>query len=144
LRLEHRFLGQILSWFFLVVGQVILLFAMSFFGKTGPLVVTVMWTETIAALVFVLARLYTRARIVRSIGWDDHLIAVSMVSSTFLSSHPQTLMEIHSFSSSDTQFCAPLQQLMALDPISTILAYHKQLKQSNGKSQGRPSTLLQL
>ncbi|KUJ09791.1 uncharacterized protein LY89DRAFT_711067 [Mollisia scopiformis] len=37
-----------------------------------------MWTETIVALLFVLARLYTRVRIVRNIGWDDHLISISM------------------------------------------------------------------
>ena len=52
---------------------------MAFFGHNGPMIVTVMWTETIVALIFVLARLYTRSRIVRSIGWDDHLIAISMV-----------------------------------------------------------------
>lgn len=52
----------------------------SYFGKNGPLIVAVMWTETLFALAIVLARLYTRHRLIRSVGWDDHLIAISTVS----------------------------------------------------------------
>jgi hypothetical protein len=53
----------------------------SYFGNNGPLVVAVMWMETIMALIFVLARLHTRhRRMLNSIGWDDHLISITMVS----------------------------------------------------------------
>lgn len=52
----------------------------SYFGTNGPLIVAVMWTETVFALAIVLARLYTRHRLIHSVGWDDHLTAISAVS----------------------------------------------------------------
>ncbi|KAF8862786.1 hypothetical protein BDZ45DRAFT_798959 [Acephala macrosclerotiorum] len=50
----------------------------SYLGSNGRLVIVVMWVETMIALVFVLARMYTRTRLVRSLGWDDHLTNISM------------------------------------------------------------------
>jgi len=52
---------------------------MTYSGSKTPLILGVMWAETIAAFVFVLARLYTRTFLVRNMGWDDHLINISMV-----------------------------------------------------------------
>lgn len=55
----------------------------SYLGSNGRMVIVVMWVETLVALVFVLARMYTRTRLVRGLGWDDHLINISMVSQGF-------------------------------------------------------------
>jgi multisubunit Na+/H+ antiporter MnhF subunit len=45
----------------------------------GPTILTVMWTTTSIAILFVIARLYIRYRIVKNPGLDDILITVSMV-----------------------------------------------------------------
>jgi len=52
---------------------------MYFVGRNGPLIMVVMWVETLIALLFVIARIYTRARLVRNIFLEDHLISISMV-----------------------------------------------------------------
>lgn len=52
---------------------------MYFIGRNGSLIIAVMWVETLIALLFVIARIYTRARLVRNIFWEDHLISISMV-----------------------------------------------------------------
>ncbi|GME23092.1 hypothetical protein GTA08_BOTSDO05512 [Neofusicoccum parvum] len=45
----------------------------------GPTVIAVMWVQTIVALLFVCLRLYTRWRLIRNVGLDDHLSWVSML-----------------------------------------------------------------
>jgi len=39
-----------------------------------PLVIWSMWMMTFVTFIFVCLRLYTRAIMVRSVGWDDYLI----------------------------------------------------------------------
>jgi hypothetical protein len=45
----------------------------------GPTILIAMWTTTSIAALFVVARLYTRIKILRSVGLDDYLMASSMV-----------------------------------------------------------------
>ncbi|CZR69627.1 related to integral membrane protein pth11 [Phialocephala subalpina] len=52
---------------------------MYFVGRNGPLIMAVMWVETLIALAFVAARIYTRTRLIRNIFLEDHLITISMV-----------------------------------------------------------------
>lgn len=52
---------------------------MPYLSRNGRLIIGIMWLETMLALVFVVLRIYTRARLIRNIGWDDHLISISMV-----------------------------------------------------------------
>ena len=50
----------------------------------GPTILIAMWTTTSIATLFVIARLYTRIKILRSLGLDDYLMACSMVLSKIL------------------------------------------------------------
>ncbi|KUL81321.1 hypothetical protein ZTR_10126 [Talaromyces verruculosus] len=45
----------------------------------GTVILVAMWTTTSIATIFVAARLYTRAKIVRSLGLDDYLISLSIL-----------------------------------------------------------------
>jgi hypothetical protein len=45
----------------------------------GTAILVAMWTTTSIATIFVAARLYTRTKIVRSLGLDDYLISLSIV-----------------------------------------------------------------
>uniref|UniRef100_A0A093VHN4 Rhodopsin domain-containing protein n=1 Tax=Talaromyces marneffei PM1 TaxID=1077442 RepID=A0A093VHN4_TALMA len=45
----------------------------------GTVILVAMWTTTSIATIFVAARLYTRAKIVRSLGLDDYLISMSIL-----------------------------------------------------------------
>ena len=49
-------------------------------GGYGPIIIGTMWAETGITLLFVCLRIYTRVRINRTVGWDDHLIVLSSVS----------------------------------------------------------------
>jgi hypothetical protein len=40
----------------------------------------VMWTQVVLAAIFIGARIYTRYFIIRSIGWDDIIMGVNLVS----------------------------------------------------------------
>lgn len=53
--------------------------AFPFYGKNGPMILWVMWIETIIASLILCARMYTRTMIVHGMGWDDHLIVVTQV-----------------------------------------------------------------
>jgi hypothetical protein len=44
----------------------------------GPTILGVMWATTSTALVFVVARIYTRGKILKKLGLDDYLISLSM------------------------------------------------------------------
>lgn len=52
---------------------------MSSYGGRGPTVNAALWTETAIAAVFVFARVYTRVFILRSAGWDDALLIITLV-----------------------------------------------------------------
>ncbi|ETS86926.1 hypothetical protein PFICI_00754 [Pestalotiopsis fici W106-1] len=52
---------------------------MAFPSGQAPMVLAVMWVQTILTLIFVLLRLYTRRILLRNIGPDDHLSWISMV-----------------------------------------------------------------
>lgn len=58
---------------------------MGLLGGLGPMVNGVMWMQTALAFIFVVARIYTRRFIIRSLGWDDILIVVSLVRWIFVS-----------------------------------------------------------
>lgn len=45
----------------------------------GPAAVGSMWMMTVIILVMATLRTYTRAFIVRSVGWDDHVFNISSV-----------------------------------------------------------------
>ncbi|KAH8691904.1 hypothetical protein BGW36DRAFT_400054 [Talaromyces proteolyticus] len=45
----------------------------------GPTILGVMWATTSTALVFVVARVYTRGKILKKMGLDDYLIGLSMI-----------------------------------------------------------------
>ena len=49
-------------------------------GGYGPIIIGTMWVETGITLLFVCLRIYTRVKINRTVGWDDHLIVISSVS----------------------------------------------------------------
>jgi cell division protein FtsW (lipid II flippase) len=49
----------------------------------GPGLVAVTWVEATIGLLLLVARLYTRARIVRSVGWDDWIMVLATVSYIF-------------------------------------------------------------
>ncbi|OMP84046.1 hypothetical protein BK809_0001430 [Diplodia seriata] len=48
-------------------------------GGFGPAIIGVMLGQTVFAMLFIFPRLYTKARINRSLGWDDHMAAFSWV-----------------------------------------------------------------
>lgn len=48
-------------------------------GGLGPTIIGVMLGQSVLAMLFVFPRLYTKARINRSLGWDDHMAAFSWV-----------------------------------------------------------------
>jgi hypothetical protein len=50
----------------------------------GPTILTVMWAVTTVAVIFVIARVYTRIVVVKNLGVDDFLITLSMVADTRL------------------------------------------------------------
>lgn len=51
---------------------------MSLAVDKGPAVLTTLWSLTSASLLFVLARLLVRLRILQKAGWDDILITISL------------------------------------------------------------------
>lgn len=53
---------------------------MAVFGGKGPMIIAVLWTETAIATLFVVARCYTRRVILRSLGLDDALLIITLVS----------------------------------------------------------------
>lgn len=57
--------------------------------QKGPTLVGVLWMEVFLSLVILGARYYTRAFILRNMGWDDLLLAITWVSlqSLFRHSH---------------------------------------------------------
>ncbi|GME34560.1 hypothetical protein GTA08_BOTSDO12163 [Neofusicoccum parvum] len=48
-------------------------------GGLGPTIIGVMLGQSFLAMLFVFPRLYTKARINRSMGWDDHMATFSWV-----------------------------------------------------------------
>lgn len=48
-------------------------------GNRGPEMMVIMWSTTILATLFVVARLCVRQQMVRNFGLDDWLIGLSMV-----------------------------------------------------------------
>ena len=46
----------------------------------GPNILALSWTECSLAILVVSARMYTRSRIVRNVGWDDWTMLFAMVS----------------------------------------------------------------
>ncbi|KPM36172.1 hypothetical protein AK830_g10396 [Neonectria ditissima] len=52
---------------------------MGSYGGRGPTVNAALWTETVVAAIFVVLRVYTRKVILRSFGWDDFFLVVTLV-----------------------------------------------------------------
>ncbi|KAK7421449.1 hypothetical protein QQX98_002147 [Neonectria punicea] len=52
---------------------------MGSYGGRGPTVNAALWTETVVASIFVLLRVYTRKVILRSFGWDDFFLVITLV-----------------------------------------------------------------
>ncbi|KAK3331622.1 hypothetical protein B0T19DRAFT_380110 [Cercophora scortea] len=48
-------------------------------GGEAPMAMAAMWCLTVVTLIFVALRVYTRAVIVRQLGWDDHIYALTGV-----------------------------------------------------------------
>jgi hypothetical protein len=46
----------------------------------GPILNGVMWLQVIISSVFIVLRIYTRYYIIRSLGWDDYMMVVNLVS----------------------------------------------------------------
>ncbi|KAK0631074.1 hypothetical protein B0T17DRAFT_239334 [Bombardia bombarda] len=46
-------------------------------GGKAPMALAVMWCLTAITLIFVVLRIYTRAIVVRQLGWDDHIYVIS-------------------------------------------------------------------
>ena len=46
----------------------------------APMALAIMWSLTAITLVFVVLRFYTRAIVLRQVGWDDHTFVLSGVS----------------------------------------------------------------
>lgn len=51
-------------------------------GGLGPTIIGVMLGQSILSAFFIFSRLYTKARINRSMGWDDHMATFSWVNNT--------------------------------------------------------------
>ena len=45
----------------------------------APMLAAVMWSEATIAIVVVILRMYTRARLVRKVGWDDWIMLFTLV-----------------------------------------------------------------
>ncbi len=59
--------------------------------NNGPKILAVAWIECGVALLFVLARMYTRHKLVRKVGWDDWAVVFTMVSfKAYIYSKPLT------------------------------------------------------
>lgn len=56
-------------------------------GGDAPMMLSILWSLTFVAFVFVLLRLYTRVKVVEAYGWDDHFFNASFVS-TYLQPWP--------------------------------------------------------
>jgi hypothetical protein len=57
----------------------------------GPILNGVMWLQVIISSVFIVLRIYTRYYIIRSLGWDDYMMVVNLVSEAPLDlCHPDT------------------------------------------------------
>lgn len=54
----------------------------SYYGGLGPMLNAVLWVQVVISLVFVGLRIYTRSRILHSVGPDDYLVMAALVSST--------------------------------------------------------------
>ncbi|KAH9886350.1 hypothetical protein F4778DRAFT_477734 [Xylariomycetidae sp. FL2044] len=52
---------------------------MSAYGGQGPMLNAILWTVLVVGALFVGARVYTRKAILRSVGWDDYLIVLTVV-----------------------------------------------------------------
>jgi len=50
----------------------------------GPILNGVMWLQVIISSVFIVLRIYTRYYIIRSLGWDDYMMVVNLVSEASL------------------------------------------------------------
>jgi hypothetical protein len=46
----------------------------------GPILNGVMWLQVIISSVFIALRIYTRYYIIRSLGWDDYMMVINLVS----------------------------------------------------------------
>lgn len=46
----------------------------------GPILNGVMWLQVILSSAFIILRIYTRYYIIRSLGWDDYMMVVNLVS----------------------------------------------------------------
>ena len=57
----------------------------SYYGGHGPMLNGVLWAQVVVCMFFVSLRLYTRSRILHSIGTDDYLVLLALV---HLHSHP--------------------------------------------------------
>ena len=52
---------------------------MGSYGGRGPAVLSVVWAQTVVASVVVCLRVYTRRVILRSVGWDDLFLVITIV-----------------------------------------------------------------
>lgn len=55
------------------------IFDMSEYGGLGPMTNAVLWVEAVICAIFVGLRLYTRIRILNSVGVDDYLVVLAFV-----------------------------------------------------------------
>ncbi|KAM0377372.1 hypothetical protein ACHAPK_002355 [Fusarium culmorum] len=51
----------------------------SYYGGLGPMLNAVLWVQVVISLVFVGLRIYTRSRILHSVGPDDYLVMTALV-----------------------------------------------------------------
>jgi predicted acyltransferase len=52
---------------------------MTAYGGRGPVLNAVLWTETVAAFIFVALRVWTRKYVLNSLGWDDLCLVATWV-----------------------------------------------------------------
>ncbi|CAM1504640.1 Fc.00g022310.m01.CDS01 [Cosmosporella sp. VM-42] len=52
---------------------------MGAYGGRGPAVIGVLWTQSVVASIIVLLRVYTRKVILRSVGWDDLFLLITII-----------------------------------------------------------------
>jgi hypothetical protein len=64
---------------------------MSSYGGKGRTLNAVLWTETAIGALFVLMRIYTRKFILRSAGWDDAFLFITLVGASPSSDCQQTI-----------------------------------------------------
>lgn len=77
----------------------------------GPSINAVNWTEAGLGVLILLIRLYTRAFIVRKIGWDDWCIVLAVVRLSFLAA----LLETDSLLALRISFCFSAEQRVKLE-----------------------------